>query len=243
MYLNDRGQSSNYTKPMEILLAHDFGEVLLPYHGGVELSHVFELTNETGDVMNIDKVVASCGCTSPTLSSDVLAPGETARISATVNATKPGAQRAYIHVAIAGSDVLTYSLAWNGRKINTFQAMQSSVSLHRATEVEIGLVVTSMDDSDSEPPLPRIETPQGREITIIVKPWRRIHASRLQQGIPTRWYTEVILRENESSRPGGRTSTDYALISCGESDIMYVKLDGRPWNEDFELRPLIGLNR
>ena len=54
--------------------------------GGPPLAHTFEITNRTSaGTITITKVEAGCGCLRRTLSSSVLQPGETAKLTVEVN--------------------------------------------------------------------------------------------------------------------------------------------------------------
>jgi hypothetical protein len=64
----------------------DFGKI----PQGKPVTHVFEFTN-TGKVpFALDNVQASCGCTTPVWNKDVVAPGETAKITIGYNAANEG---------------------------------------------------------------------------------------------------------------------------------------------------------
>jgi len=66
---------------------YDFGKI----PQGKPVTHVFEFTN-TGKVpFALDNVQASCGCTTPVWNKDVIAPGETAKITIGYNAANEGA--------------------------------------------------------------------------------------------------------------------------------------------------------
>src|SRR5579872_1849290 len=60
---------------------------------GPVLAHTFELTNSGSGTLTITKVEASCGCLRQSLTSRVLSPGETAKLTIEVNTlTQPEGQ-------------------------------------------------------------------------------------------------------------------------------------------------------
>ncbi len=65
----------------------DFGKI----PQGKPVTHVFEFTNTGKTPFALDKVQASCGCTTPEWSKEVVAPGKTAKITVGYNAANEGA--------------------------------------------------------------------------------------------------------------------------------------------------------
>jgi len=69
---------------------HDFGEITQ----GEKVTHVFVLTNNGGDLLIIEKVQASCGCTAANPEKNELAPGESTNLEVIFNsAGRHGAQK------------------------------------------------------------------------------------------------------------------------------------------------------
>ena len=66
---------------------HDFGEMTQ----GVPQTYSFELTNTGKEVLVIENVRASCGCTSSGWTKEPIAPGEKGYVKATYNAAAGGA--------------------------------------------------------------------------------------------------------------------------------------------------------
>lgn len=50
------------------------------------LEHIFTLSNDTKEPWVIQNLVTSCGCTASTISTQIIAPGESAEIKVTFNA-------------------------------------------------------------------------------------------------------------------------------------------------------------
>lgn len=65
---------------------HDFGKILQ----GRPVTFTFELTNTTKEVIRIENVQASCGCTTPVWSYDPVQPGATTLLKVGYNAAAEG---------------------------------------------------------------------------------------------------------------------------------------------------------
>lgn len=65
----------------------DFGKI----PQGKPVVHIFEFTNTGKTPFSLDKVQASCGCTTPEWNNDVIAPGATGKITVGYNAASEGA--------------------------------------------------------------------------------------------------------------------------------------------------------
>ena len=65
---------------------HDFGEMVQ----GVPQTYSFEFTNTGKEVLSIENVRASCGCTSSGWTKEPIRPGEKGYVSATYNAASTG---------------------------------------------------------------------------------------------------------------------------------------------------------
>ena len=67
--------------------AFDFGKI----PQGRPVTHVFEIVNLSKEVIRLDNVVASCGCTTPEWSREPIQPGATTSIKVGYNAASEGA--------------------------------------------------------------------------------------------------------------------------------------------------------
>lgn len=73
----------------------DFGEI----KEGETVSHDFIILNQGGDILEITKVKASCGCTAANPSKKQLAPGDSTSISVKFNSTRrSGKQKKYVYI-------------------------------------------------------------------------------------------------------------------------------------------------
>ena len=64
----------------------DFGKI----PQGKPVTHIFEFTNTGKTPFSLEKVQASCGCTTPEWNNEVVAPGATAKITVGYNAANEG---------------------------------------------------------------------------------------------------------------------------------------------------------
>ncbi|RMG65508.1 MAG: DUF1573 domain-containing protein, partial [Bacteroidetes bacterium] len=65
---------------------HDFGEI----PRGTPVEHTFSFTNQSEEPVTLQRVRASCGCTTPAWTKDPIAPGATGDIKVRFNAAAPG---------------------------------------------------------------------------------------------------------------------------------------------------------
>lgn len=65
---------------------HDFGKV----NQNNPVTCVFEFTNSGTETISLESVQASCGCTTPDWTKDLVEVGKTGKISATYNSANPG---------------------------------------------------------------------------------------------------------------------------------------------------------
>ena len=94
------------TKPGEDALTlketeFDFGKI----PQGKPVTHVFEFTNTGTAPFSLEKVQASCGCTTPVWNKDVVAPGQTAKITVGYNAQNEGQFAKPVTITYNGNQV------------------------------------------------------------------------------------------------------------------------------------------
>jgi hypothetical protein len=80
---------SNIGKEDKLMLketAFDFGKIAQ----GKPVTHIFEVVNTGNEMMILENVQASCGCTTPEWSKDPIAPGATQKITVGYNAATEG---------------------------------------------------------------------------------------------------------------------------------------------------------
>lgn len=92
---------------------HDFGEIA----EGVEVRHAFVLTNEGEAPLTLRSVRPSCGCTTPSFTTEAIAPGGTGEVVVAFDSEgRPGPFRKSIYVsADAGGEPVEQTLYITGR--------------------------------------------------------------------------------------------------------------------------------
>ena len=79
----------------------DFGKI----PQGKPVTHIFEFTNTGSVPLSLDKVQASCGCTTPEWNKDVIEPGATSKITVGYNAQNEGPFAKPVTITYNGNQV------------------------------------------------------------------------------------------------------------------------------------------
>jgi hypothetical protein len=129
------------------LTTHDFGEI----QEGVEATHTFVFTNDGDQPLTLRAVRPSCGCTTPSFTTEPVAPGEQGQVVVAYDSEgRPGPFRKSIRVtAEAGDDQLDETLYITGdvqQEVLTAGAPQGNV-LFDADAHDVGTVSTGQQVS------------------------------------------------------------------------------------------------
>ncbi len=123
---------------------HDFGTITT----GDVVFHTFTLTNNGGDVLKIEKVKASCGCTAAKPEKNELAPGESTNLLVTFNSRgKKGPQKKTVRITSNDPQnsemvlTITANVKEKEGDISGTPAIQFSESQHDFGSVKEGAVV------------------------------------------------------------------------------------------------------
>lgn len=133
--LNLKAQTSRaQTSVVEALnfkeLKHDFGQI----QQNRPVTYNFSVVNTTNQPVKIDNVQASCGCTTPEWSRDVIQPGATATIKVGYNAAAEGSFSKTISVQYNGSQTTTLLISGVVYKSPATSApVNASLSLFKQT--------------------------------------------------------------------------------------------------------------
>ncbi|MER3497700.1 MAG: DUF1573 domain-containing protein [Chitinophagaceae bacterium] len=79
---------------------HDFGKILQ----GKPVDYYFEITNKSDKPIVIEYAQASCGCTTPEVPKEPIAPGSSAKIKVSYNAAGTGIFTKTVTIKLAGID-------------------------------------------------------------------------------------------------------------------------------------------
>ena len=79
---------------------HDFGKV----PQGTPAEFYFEITNKSDKALVVESALASCGCTTPEVPKEPIAPGATAKLKVSYNAANVGGFTKTVSIKLAGVD-------------------------------------------------------------------------------------------------------------------------------------------
>ena len=79
---------------------HDFGKV----PQGTPAEFYFEITNKSDKALVVENAQASCGCTTPEVPKEPIAPGATAKLKVSYNAANVGGFTKTVSIKLAGVD-------------------------------------------------------------------------------------------------------------------------------------------
>jgi hypothetical protein len=111
---NKQIASATSAVPAELLqwkeLSYDFGKI----PQGKPVTHIFEVVNTSKEIVTLDNVQASCGCTTPEWSKDPIAPGGKQKITVGYNAAAEGAFEKTITVYYGGQmkNIIIKGVVW-----------------------------------------------------------------------------------------------------------------------------------
>jgi len=105
---------------------YEFGKIAK----GVEVTHDFLITNTGGDLLEIQRVRASCGCTAAAPEKDKLKPGESTPISVKFNsAGRSGMQKKYVYISSNDPDKPEIRLTFTANIVDRSELKNSEASL------------------------------------------------------------------------------------------------------------------
>jgi len=126
----------------------DFGKIFK----GEKVEHIYKFENQGKDVLKIEKVNTSCGCTAAILSNKIIQPGETGEIKATFNSgSYSGRVRKNITVFSNDSNSPQYRLTFSGEIIEEVSVTPKSInfpSVYVGKEIVKTIMVRSLTDLD-----------------------------------------------------------------------------------------------
>jgi Protein of unknown function (DUF1573) len=123
------GTENNRPAP-EVLTLKETGFEFGKIPQGRPVTHVFEITNISKEVLHLENVVASCGCTTPEWSREPIQPGATASIKVGYNAASEGAFNKSVTIQYNSSQSKTIVISGTVYKSPTTSApLNASLSL------------------------------------------------------------------------------------------------------------------
>lgn len=113
------------TDPVAIVASHDFG--IIPQ--GRPVTYDFLLTNTGKELLKIENVTASCGCTTPKWSTEPVQPGKSSAITVGYNAAGEGNFEKSVTISYNGSFTKTIFIKGQVAKAMPSAPTNSSVTL------------------------------------------------------------------------------------------------------------------
>ncbi|MBZ5857073.1 DUF1573 domain-containing protein [Flavihumibacter profundi] len=119
------GNAAGSEDLVSIAPSHDFGTI----RQGRPVTYDFTLTNTGKEVVKIDNVAASCGCTTPKWSGDAIAPGQSTLITVGYNAAAEGLFEKSVTISYNGIHTKTIYIKGQVAKSMPSAPPNSSVTL------------------------------------------------------------------------------------------------------------------
>lgn len=197
---------------------HDFGEIV----EGAEAQHTFVFTNDGAEPVKLRAVRPSCGCTAPSFTTDVVAPGATGEIVVAYDSKgRPGPFRKSIHVtAEAGEESVKETLYITGtveQESLTTAAAQGSV-LFDTDAFDFGTVAADREASH----VFKMQHAGQRPIRITEA---KSHPEGLHVVVPTAPVFADDLVDIRVTLPAGAAEGpfDYAIVLTTDDEVQPTK--------------------
>lgn len=155
----------------------------------LELKHSFELRNESSDIVRIEKVVTSCGCTSATPDDSEIEPGEVVNIDVVLHLASPGRKTESAWLILDNGERVELKITGEARQMD--ELYSSSRKIHGASPSLSHVIVTSVSSSDDQPPAPVMKLPEG--IIAEVGEWQQIYSLEIESCRRVRWHCDITI--------------------------------------------------
>lgn len=181
----------------------DFGTVMLEGQALV-LEHTFVLSNRTGDVIEIEGVRTTCGCTVAEPNIRSIEPGASVDIAATLTLKRDGRKTAKVFLMCSNGRREVLRLDAAARKSQRLSPGPGPGRLEPGRPLT--RVIFYIDyDSNKPPPPPRLAAPAG--VRAEFTQWTQTTRRQRTQGLPARWRGEVRLELEADTLP------DHAFVA------------------------------
>ena len=130
-----QGTSAPQVRPQQEVLAlketlFDFGKI----QQGQPVTHEFTVANNSADSLKLERVQASCGCTTPVWKNEPVAPGGSTVITVGFNAQNEGPFEKLVTIYFNGGQTKTVTIKGNVSKTPSSPApLNASVNLLKQT--------------------------------------------------------------------------------------------------------------
>lgn len=175
----------------------DFGEVFQ----GEKVPHVFKFTNDGDEVLKIDRVRSSCGCTAVLLSENTIPPGGVGEIKANFDSSRfRGDISKTIYVYTNDPLNATRQLYIKGKVLEKVAITPAQVNFGQVVASQKITTQVTLKSNVAEPM--QIETVKTTAAELVAK----MQPVTLQQG------DEMIIELTLTPKPGGQRFSGYLLV-------------------------------
>lgn len=189
---------------------HDFGIVSITEIPS-RFTHTFVLTNTTDETVTIEKVNASCACTTLAIADNELSPGESVEIPATMSLRHSELRKTNVRILLSNGDIETVYLTAEGRSDPRFRTRPHAVVLpDERREQAIDLV---LEVYEGTPQAPVFTVTDGFEVEFTG--WEQVQSARPLEGRPATYSGRMLVRIlGDAMRPSGTVTVE---IDGGET--------------------------
>jgi len=197
---------------------YDFGRVAFdsPPH---KVKHVFELTNEGSEPVQVERFKSTCGCTQASGAGRVAHPGEVLSVPVTLRLMRSGPKEGTVTVYLTDGTSVDLELKATARPKNTFRVGPPVVQLRPPFGTgESNMLI----ESDSLPPDPAIEAPAG--LVVDFKGWEEFELGDASIGKMAGWRGRIHLRAED----GGLQPDQSVILRMPDGQSASILINPRP---------------
>lgn len=174
--------------PLGGIRLHDFGVVSFeePPH---RLEHIFELTNEGSDPIQIVTSRSTCGCTQATVSGEIVQPGDVLDVPVSLRLDRSGDKEGVVTIFFDTGGSVDLTVRARGLPTRTLRVTPDIVRLR--PPLGIGTTRLRMEAAEA-PPIPSITVPNL--LTASVAPWKQVGFADEESGILASWMATITVK-------------------------------------------------
>ncbi len=168
--------------------SHDFGKVLLV--GGRTLqAHAFHYRNDLGVADTIIGVRSSCSCSSADIERKTIDVNELIDVPVKLELTKPGFQKAQVWLLLERAGVKEFTVSATAIPDVHAKLVESTVRAGGAGHARLNIIGRGLDGTSPQSPIIEADG-----CLYEVNEWTLARSGSLNDHIPARWHTTVIVR-------------------------------------------------
>lgn len=178
-------------RTLDGILVHDFGIVEVVGRERT-IQHEFALVNRMSQNLNIRRIISTCGCLDARANREVVAPGETIVINASMRLFDSGVKAVQINIVLeeTAEPVILHMHA-TALQREAVYSLQNVLQLSSVQAVELTLYVVSRDGG-TPPPVPQFTAAPG--ISAEFADWTIVHKDLVAGNPVVRWQGTAHVR-------------------------------------------------